>query len=395
MWCAHASMRRQSAADVTRKRRPDFACRARSRIATGSLEICQAGILACRAADDVILHAVTAAGIQRLAAVISASFDNEHYRADLASIVGARSDASLAIWIDELCRAHLGHEVGGARFACKSVGAVFGLTLADDSAVVLKLFPSTCDEAALRAIEACLARINQAGFPSPRPLAPLFQADQVWGAFYELIDGTVLDAHRVDVRRTLAHALAALTEIVIAVDPTGLPTAPTRRHTLWGPPHRVGIDLGAAGGEWIDARAAAAQHVVRESALPLIAAHLDWGTKNALFVDGKLRAILDWDSLMMATEAELVGRAAAQFTAQWAFPARLTPTRAEASAFAHEYEAARGRRFTPVEQRVANASADYLMAEIARQTFSGPDCADDEYRALLRETAATPLISFG
>ncbi|HEV7554810.1 MAG TPA: hypothetical protein VGO00_05095 [Kofleriaceae bacterium] len=298
------------------------------------------------------------------------------------------------MWIDELCRSQLGEEIASARFACKSVGAVFGLTLADDTAVVLKLFPSTFDEAALRAIESCLGRINEAGFPTPKPLVPLFQADRVWGAFYELIDGNVLDAHCVDVRRTLAHALAELTELVIDVDPTGLPLAPTRRHTVWGTPHRSGTDLGVAGGEWIDARAAAAQRAVRDTTLPVIVAHLDWGTKNALFVDGKLRAILDWDSLMMASEAELVGRAAAQFTAQWEFPARLAPTREEASAFVHEYEQARGRRFTPVEQLVANASADYLMAEVARQTFRGPDCADDEYGALLRETAATPLISF-
>jgi len=342
----------------------------------------------------VILHGMATAGVQRLASSISTEFDDEHYRADLASIVGVRSDESLALWIDELCRAQVGQAVGGARFACKSFGAVFGLTLADDTAVVLKLFPSTFDETALRAIASCLARIHEAGFPSPKPLVPLFQAAGVWGAFYELIDGTVLDAHRVDVRRTLAEALAELTRIVGDVDPTGLPLAPTRRHTVWGTPHRVGIDLGVAGGEWIDARAAAAQRAVRAAALPVIAAHLDWGTKNALFVDGKLRAILDWDSLMIASEAELVGRAAAQFTAQWELPVRLAPTREEASAFVHEYEEARGRRFTPVEQLVANASADYLMAEIARQVFRGPDSADDEYCALLRETAATPLISF-
>ena len=81
----------------------------------------------------------------RLAAVISAEFDDARYRADLASIAGARSDEALASWIDELCRAQLGQEVIGARFACKSVGAVFGLTLADTTAVVLKLFPATFD----------------------------------------------------------------------------------------------------------------------------------------------------------------------------------------------------------------------------------------------------------
>ena len=75
-------------------------------------------------------------------------------------------------------------------------------------------------------------------------------------------------------------------------------------------------------------------------------------------------------------------------------PRGWLPHAEEASEFVHEYEEARGRRFTPVEQLAANASADYLMAEIASQGFGGPDCADDEYCAVLREIAATPLISF-
>ena len=82
-----------------------------------------------------------------------------------------------------------------------------------------------------------------------------------------------------------------------------------------------------------------------------------------------------------------------QFTAQWDTPARLTPTPAEATAFVREYEHARGRQFTPIEQRAATASADYLMAQVARQEHGAPPRPDD-YRALLRETADTPLISW-
>ncbi|MBD1848238.1 hypothetical protein H6F89_33805 [Cyanobacteria bacterium FACHB-63] len=36
--------------------------------------------------------------------------------------------------------------------------------------------------------------------------------------------------------------------------------------------------------------------------------------------------VYDWDSLCAASEAEMVGRAAAQFTAQWDIPAPLTPS---------------------------------------------------------------------
>jgi hypothetical protein len=329
-----------------------------------------------------------------LAATILTEFHDEAYRADLASVVGPRSVEGLAAWIDELCRVQLAERVVRARFACKSVGAVFGLVLTDGRSVVLKLFPASIDAAALHAIERCHAHVVAAGFPAPRQLVPLFHSDGVWGAFYELIDGEVLDAHRPDVRRTLAEALAELARVTSTLAFADLPPAPTRAATRWGTPHRFGMDLELPGGEWIDARADRARRTIAELALPLCAAHLDWGSKNALFQHGRLHAMLDWDSLMQASEAEMVGRAAAQFTAQWDMPARLTPTPAEATAFVREYEHACGRRFTPVEQRAANASADYLMAQVARQEHGAPPRSDD-YRALLRETATMPLISWG
>lgn len=325
--------------------------------------------------------------MQSLAAAIANEFTEPMDRADLGTIVGARSDEELVAWIGALCRDHLGSDVVGARFTHKSVGAVFGLVLADGAAVVLKLFPPLFLESELRAIERCTLELFAAGIPMPRPLGPLFQADGVWAAFSELVDGRVLDAHEPAVRRRLAEMLAELARL--APDPRGLPLVATRRTTLWGAPHRLGIDYARPGGAWIDARAEAAQRIARSVPLPEIAVHSDWGTKNVLFRDGELCAILDWDSLERGSEAEMVGRAAAEFTAQWELPAPLTPTREEATAFVREYEAARGRAFTADERIVANAAADYLVAQVARQEL-GPE---GEFQQLLRATEDTPLIA--
>jgi hypothetical protein len=87
----------------------------------------------------------------------------------------------------------------------------------------------------------------------------------------------------------------------------------------------------------------------------------------------------------------MVGRAAAQFTAQWELAAPLTPTGDEATAFVREYQAARGRPFDAVEKQVINASADYLMAQVARQELAGPH---DPYQRLLRDTKDAPLVKF-
>lgn len=315
-----------------------------------------------------------------LAAVIANEFAEPAYRADLATLVGDRSDDELATWIGELCRRQLGSDVIGARFANKSVGAVFGLELVNGATVVLKLFPPVFSGAELRAIERCTMELVAANFPMPRPIA----ADG-WVAFSEFVDGRVLDAHQPAVRRSLAEALAELARL--AIDPRDLPVAAVRRPTLWGPPHKLGLDYERPGGEWIDARAAAAQRIARSIELPEIAAHSDWGTKNALFRGDQLCAILDWDSLERASEAAMVGRAAAQFTAQWELPVALAPTREEATAFVREYEAARGRTFSAEERLVSNAAAEYLVAQIARQ-----EGADGEFQRLLRETEHAPLL---
>jgi hypothetical protein len=331
--------------------------------------------------------------MRSLATVLAAEFDEDWYRRDLASIVGERTDDELAAWIASLCRRELKQDVVGARFANKSVGAVFGLALANAENVVLKVFPSSLDRKALLAIERCLSHVHAAGFPSPKQLVPLFEAGSTFAAFYELVEGEVLDAHRPDVRRTLAEALASLTEIVANLDPAALPVALGRDETLWDAPHRAEMRLDIEGGEWIDERARACRQVIRDANLSPICAHYDWSTKNTLFRDGRLRAVLDWDSMKQASEAEMVGRAAAEFTAHGGgLTSRSTPTHDEATAFVREYEDARGRRFSDIERHVVRASAEYLIAQVSRHGFSGPDCADDEYRGLLRTLADAPLI---
>lgn len=120
------------------------------------------------------------------------------------------------------------------------------------------VFPSSFDEAALRAIP--LPRGHRRGrLPAPRERSPMFQAHGVWGAFYDLIEGDCIDAHQAEVRRTLAAALAALAGVTSRLDATGLPLSPARGATRLGTPHQLGMDLVLAGGEWIDALADAAR----------------------------------------------------------------------------------------------------------------------------------------
>jgi hypothetical protein len=122
---------------------------------------------------------------------------------------------------------------------------------------------------------------------------------------------------------------------------------------------------------------------------------MDWGSKNARFVGDTVCAVFDWDSLCQASEAEMVGRAAAQFTAQWNLPAALVPSPFEALAFVEEYERASGKRFSVAEWPVIIASAEYLTATIARLEAAHTSAPPGEWLERLRNLGQTPLFASG
>jgi hypothetical protein len=330
-----------------------------------------------------------------LVQVIAEEFQGK-YRRELDDFLGAASDAEHAAWVEATVEAALGKRVTGALFAEKSVGAVFGLGLEDGDRAVLKVFWPRFSHAQLSAVERCLARVVARGFPATRQRTQVFRTEPrgLWAAIYDYADGGLVDPHQPHVRVELARTLAALSAVLEDVAPDGLPPSPTTAPELWPPSHRSYIDNSSPSPEaaWIEARGRAAQAIVRDAGLPIRAAHLDWGVTNVRFRDDRVCAVLDWDSLHAASEADMVGRAAAHFTAQWALPVGLTPTRAEARAFVDEYEAARGRRFHTQERRVLSASADYACAQVARLQHAEGASSIDSYVELLREITDESLI---
>jgi Ser/Thr protein kinase RdoA (MazF antagonist) len=323
----------------------------------------------------------------RLADLIGAEFAGEDRR-DLASVTGARTDLEVERFVDAVAARKLGSDVRGALFAKKSVGVVFGLELVSGERVVLKLFHPSQSLSELTAAHRCLEHVATQGFPATPLRSSLFQAeDGMVAAFYAFEEGERGDGHEPDIRRELARSFVELHRLLESADPTGLPLAPTRRRELWPASHRSYLSLDEdKAAKWIDDRARRAQNSVRATRLALVPCHLDWGVKNIRFRDGRVSVVYDWDSLHAASEPEAVGRAAAQFTAQWDFPARPTPTPAEARAFVEEYESARGRSFSAEEREVVAASAEYLVAQVARIELAGGVPESDNFVALLRST---------
>ena len=333
--------------------------------------------------------------VKPLAEVLADEFRDRAYKNDLATLVGDRGFEEIERWIDELTEAHLGEQTSGALFAKKSVGAVFGIVLSSGEPAVLKLFNRTNQLSELSAMHRCLTAAGANGFPVPRLRSEVFEADDgLFAAYYAYVDGDHRDAHEPSVRRELARSLAELNELLAPLDTAGLPPAPGRQEALWPAAQRVweSREVDDEDTRFIDEHGRAAQAVLKKSKLPRVATHLDWGVKNIRFRDDTVCAVYDSDSVHAASEAECVGRAAAQFTAQWEIPAMLTPTPKEAQAFVEEYQAARGRRFSKTERSVAAAAARYVVAHIARlELLSGVPEADN-YRGLLNGYGTHPLL---
>jgi len=333
--------------------------------------------------------------VQPLAEILAEEFRDRTYRADLSTIVGDRGFEEVERWVDELTQAQFGVPPSGALFAKKSVGAVFGIVLGSGEPAVLKLFNRSLDRSQLAAMHRCLAVAAAHGFPVARQRSEIFEADpEVFGAFYGYLDGAHRNPHEPPVRRELARSLAELNALLAPLETSELPHAPGRQETLWPTPQTIweAREIDDEDGRFIAAHGRAAQLALKKSKLPLLATHLDWGVKNIRFRDDAVCAVYDSDSVHAASEAECVGRAAAQFTAQWDIPAVLTPSASEAQAFVDEYQAARGRKFSRAERAVLAAAARYSVAQAARlEHLSGVPEADN-YRGLLRNYESDPLL---
>jgi hypothetical protein len=317
------------------------------------------------------------------------------YRKDLATATASRSNTEIAAYVESLVSMHLGVRPSRPLFAEKSVGVVFGLELFNGASVVLKLFAPSLTHAQLNSVIRCLQHLEQAQFPAtPAVSGPFSTSFGQLGCFFSYASGERRTGHEPNVRRELASRLAEFTSVLGDISPSDLPPAPGHHEELWLPSHRSYLRFDAQRDvAWIDEIAGRAQGVMKASTLRLMPAHLDWGSKNARFVGDTVCAVFDWDSLCQASEAEMVGRAAAQFTAQWDLPAAVVPSPFEAQAFVEEYERASGRRFSAAEWPVIIASAEYLTAQIARLEAAHACPPRNGFLERLRALGPSPLFS--
>lgn len=313
-------------------------------------------------------------GRAHLAATVAAhlrEWDSSEPYVELA-VFGSRDPVVIARMIDAFCVRHLGVGIARALFHQSSIGSVTGVVLADARRVVVKGHQPDRSPAFLA--EIARVRWHLAGrdvFASevlvgPLPLGRGFALAE---AFIDL--GRTEDAHRPEIRRALAHGLAAIVETCAPLVETTV-LEPTLVHAgagpLWPTPHSKLFDFEATaeGAAWIDEIAADARRRLQPAGARVIG-HADWRQEHVRFVGERIVAAFDWDSLCCDREPILLGAAAHAFCADWSQDAHMqAPSLQEARAFVGDYEHARGSPLPLPERRLCGAAFAYACAYTAR-----------------------------
>ncbi len=318
------------------------------------------------------------------------------------SILGTDDGDAIAARVDEHCRAFMGgNGLASVDFFELSVGAAFGLTLADGRRVFLKAWSPATPAALLRDAHAVQAFLAARGFPCPGVLAGPQPFGDGHAAILEFrYDGANADANDPSIRQAMAATLARLVELTAPLrDLPGLPRDLVPRDALWPVPHNALFDFEATrtGAAWIDQIAAASREIILAAAGPAVIGHRDWSAHNMRFGrDGEVSVVYDWDSLAVGPEAVLVGGVASTFPVIWSLEVRKYPPPEVAADFVRDYETARGRRFGPAERVVIGAAATYSLSYTARCEHAYDptgEPADDSARVALRAYAPEVLAA--
>jgi Phosphotransferase enzyme family len=323
-------------------------------------------------------------------------FEDPDVRQYYGDIFGRLSPPEMARRIVKLLPQQY-RDVTDTLFSSMSIGAVFGLRTAARDRIVLKVYPKHYPLGTLKSITKIQRHFFSEGFPAPEILGELIPVRPgIYASLSPYIDGQDEDGHQTNIRKELVIWLAEFARLSDAEDfpPIENPFQSQSKRKLWPVPHKstINFEKTSRGADFLRKRAMRARAILNRNRLPEKLVHLDWGVKNSKFRRKRVVAVFDWDSLGNASEAQMVGQAAAQFTANWDIPTKITPTPEESNLFVDEYEQARGRRFSRKEREVISASGDYLISVVARQEYAEGHEGENTFLHLVRSLGRHSLI---
>lgn len=315
-------------------------------------------------------------------------FQDKELQNIFKDVIGTDNPEKIEPQLKKAIHEHLKEDIQEILFIQSSIGVVFGLLLTNHKKIILKVYSPKITLSYLKEMNRIQDIFYQENFPAPHVLSPIFTLGNTHAGLYLYVDGIKEDAHQDEIRKTLAKTLADFSNIIDQHHLLPLENffQQASHKKLWPTPHNVLFNLkrSTRGAGWIANKAIKARKILSSSHRPKKLAHTDWGVKNSIFKNKQCVGVLDWDSLGAMSELEMVGRASAQFTADWESPFKITPTPEEGRLFVKEYEEYRGKSFSNDDYQIISASADYLIAIISRFEHAGNNQTIHPYQDLLK-----------
>lgn len=273
--------------------------------------------------------------------------------------------AQVALWCGQWLRSRPAEVL----FTTGHLSLVTGLRLEDGREVVVKARPGS------RRLLGCTfvhRHLYDAGFPCPRPLAgPAPLAGYAANAELLLPGGDMVAGG--DAVQRHASLLAEFVRLAPepAQSPTLSPSPPWANWDhdqagVWPTPDDRPEDLNAsAAAAWLDDLGRQVrERLAATRGTAHVIGHGDFEAQNLRWAGGRPWAVHDWDSVISAPEAVLVGHAAA------VWPAGIVAacaTIAETEAFIEAYQEAAGRRWSTDEVQSAWAAGLWVLAFNAKK----------------------------
>lgn len=323
-------------------------------------------------------------------------FNDLEDMAIFASVLGTDDVHAVQDQITDVVKKYFDQDVKSVLFIKGSIGVVFGFELTDGRNVILKIFSQRIYKEYLDEMNHVLKILDAEHFPAPRALSEIFKFFDTHAGFYAYISGEHPDAHRPEIRLELVKYLARFIELgeKHQLKPMFNFVQQNDTDSLWPKPHNILFNLEStkAGSEWIEARARNAKEILKRQTKSNILGHIDWRIENTYFVNDKLVAVFDWDSLGSMSELELVGRIAAQFASNFGSNLKATSSPEEGRAFVAEYEQFRNKKFSIADRIIISAASDDHIAYIARLEHALNVNKPGQFQILLRECGETSFL---
>jgi hypothetical protein len=271
--------------------------------------------------------------------------------------------------LDKWCRKHLEDGLESVLFRSRHLSEVVGVQLTGGRQVVIKVRPYDPRLTGCLAVQDHLART---GFPCPAPLTGLTRL----GVLAVTAETAIPGGGQLSPKAGAAPFAALLARLIdSAPDPSRTPTlAPSPPWTGWDHPGVLlwpdaddeGRDLNALSGPaWIDETARRVRDRLSVGRASVRIGHGDWESQNIAWVSGVPLAVHDWDSVIAAPEACIVGLAAA------VWPATGAASVSQTEDFIASYQVATGRVWAQSEVQDAWAAGLWVRLFNARKDAAG------------------------